>query len=121
MATNTESIVSCIAQRLNLFLNSVVRKRAKEFRIHALQLVGTQRIRCYPFRKTKQYKGRTFHGKNQQDVVGIINAGTDYEDFEYPTRRKNPLDVAKVQLFFEFELYFELMAYSCTPSFHLYQ
>ena len=69
-----------------------------------MQIVGTQRIRCYPFRKTKQYKGRTFHGKNQQDVVGIINAGTDYEDFEYPTRRKNPLDVAKVQLFFEFQL-----------------
>eukprot|EP00961_Rhodomonas_salina_P093581 1259065-Rhodomonas_salina.1 len=63
MATNTESIVSCIAQRYNLFLKSEVLKRAEEFRIHALQIVGMQRISCYPFRKTKQYKGSTFHCK----------------------------------------------------------
>lgn len=36
--------------------------------------------------------------------MAIINAGTDYDNFEYPTLRKNPLDIAKVQLFFEFQL-----------------
>eukprot|EP00961_Rhodomonas_salina_P243250 3286879-Rhodomonas_salina.6 len=104
MATNAENIVSCIVKRYNLFLKPEVHKHAKEFRIHVLQIVGTQQSSCYQFRKTKQYKGSNFHSKNQQDIVRIINAGTDYEDFKYPTLSKNSLDVTKVQLFLEFEL-----------------
>ena len=64
------------------------------------QIPGVQRLRCYPFRKTKNFAGRTFHGKNQQDVVALIPSDVVGSDFQYDGK----LEAARIQLFFEFTL-----------------
>ena len=64
------------------------------------QIPGVQRLRCYPFRKTKNFAGRTFHGKNQQDVVALIPSDVVGSDFQYDRK----LEAARIQLFFEFTL-----------------
>lgn len=64
---------------------------------------GVQRIRCYPFQKTKNFAGRTFHGKNVCDFVGLIPKESTLEDFSYGSQA-NSVSVARTQLFFEFNL-----------------
>ena len=69
-----------------------------------LQVVGIQRIRCYPFRQVGNFQGRTFHGKNQCDVVAMVPLEADLEEWEYKYDGGASVDVARVQLFFEFTL-----------------
>jgi hypothetical protein len=57
-------------------------------------------MRCYPFRKTKRFSGRSFHGKYQQDVVALIPSEVTGDEFQY----NGTVEAAKIQLLFEFTL-----------------
>ena len=63
-----------------------------------------QRLRCFPMKKTGNFKGRCFHGKNQCDLVALVPSETDYADFKYPCPSENPLEIARLQLLFEFTM-----------------
>ena len=65
-----------------------------------MQIPGVQRLQCYPFRKTKNFEGRTFHGKNQQDIVALIPSDVVASDFQYDGQ----LEPAKIQLLFDFRI-----------------
>ena len=68
------------------------------------QVPGVQRIRCYPFKKTKHYPGKMFHNKNQQDVVALIPASVAIAEFKYDKIKQDTIEAARVELFFEFTL-----------------
>ena len=65
---------------------------------------GIQRLRCYPLEKTKHFAGRTFHGKNQCDIVALVPAELGLDDFIYSDSRSNPVDIARLQLMFDFTI-----------------
>ena len=66
-------------------------------------IAGVQRVRSYPFTKTTDFDGRQFHKKNQKDVVALIPAEVSPDDFVY-NGDPGTVDVARVQLFFEFTI-----------------
>ena len=67
-------------------------------------MLGVQRIHCYPFKKTKHYQGKTFHNKNQQDVVSLIPAAVGISAFKYDRMNPDSIEAARVELFFEFTM-----------------
>ena len=68
------------------------------------QLPGIQRLRCYPMQKTENYAGRRFHGKNQCDLVALMPTSLGYDEFEYPSDARNPVEIARLQLLFDFTI-----------------
>jgi hypothetical protein len=51
--------------------------------------------------RTKKFVGRSFHGKNQCDVVAMVPTEMDYAAFKYPAHN---VDVARLQLLFTFTI-----------------
>jgi hypothetical protein len=61
-------------------------------------------LRCFPFQQTKQFAGRQFHSKQQQDIIGMIPVDVNLADFKYPGDVRNPIQVGRLELLFEFTL-----------------
>jgi hypothetical protein len=55
-------------------------------------------------KKTANFKGHSFHGKQQCDIVSVIPSGVMAEDFRYPGDDRNSIEVARLQLLFDFVL-----------------
>jgi hypothetical protein len=54
--------------------------------------------------KTPDFAGRLFHGKNQCDIIGLIPSETDFDDFKYPCSFGDQIEVARLQLLFDFTI-----------------
>jgi hypothetical protein len=51
--------------------------------------------------KTDKFAGRTFHEKNQCNVVAMVPTELDYADFNYPSDK---VEIARLQLLFTFTI-----------------
>lgn len=54
--------------------------------------------------KTNNFPGRSFHGKNQCDVVAMVPTEMDFADFQYSPDDPHPVDIARLQLLFTFTI-----------------